>query len=828
VHIIVVLCIAAVLSAGVARAADAKARAERQKQLIRTIKGKAPQADKDKACRELQVIGTAACVDALASLLTDEKLSHMARWALEPMPYPQAAQALRAALGKTSGATKVGVITSLGFRRDKASTGELVKLLKDRDAAIAGAAAAALGRIGTLEAAGALDKFRAGAGKSLQAVAAEASLTAAEQLLAQGKGAQAAKICEDLQADKWPAHVRLGAFVGLLGAGGEPAVARAVAAIKGNDAAMRSAAIASVSKLKGDEVGMRLAAVLGKLPADPKALLIGALGDLGDTAVRPTIVKAAADDNPQVRMAAIRALGKIGDVSCVKVLSKVVVEGKTDAEKQAAVNSMHGLKGDKVNAAIVASVKAAPAAARVRLIEALITRKANEAVGDLAKEAKGPEAAVRLAALKALGWIGEPKDLPVLIALAVKPADETAGAAAERSIVQVSRKITDETARADAVLEALKNVGSLSATCSLLRVLGGIGNAKAFAVVNPALKAKNAEVQDAAVRALADWPDSRALDALLGVIKTTDNNKHSVFAMRGCVRILTLGDCTVERTLAGYGELIKASKGPEDKRLVLAGLGRVADPAALSVVRPFLFDKDVKAEAEFATVGIARAIIGPCPKVSKQVATSLSKSKNGAVRKQAGWILWALRGSPANPVSAGSWKSLFNGKDLTGWNKKGAGIFKVEDGCLLGTQTDGRGGDLFTEAKFDNFELRFTYRMVWPANSGIWFRHDGKKGYQFDILKYKRPVVFSGSLYCPGKMFITKNLKESLENRDGWNEGRISAMGDELTLWLNGSKVGQVKDSTLSKGSIGIQVHGGAFKGMKIIIKRMEIRSLSK
>lgn len=171
-----------------------------------------------------------------------------------------------------------------------------------------------------------------------------------------------------------------------------------------------------------------------------------------------------------------------------------------------------------------------------------------------------------------------------------------------------------------------------------------------------------------------------------------------------------------------------------------------------------------------------------------------------------------------------NWTPLFNGKDLDGWKQQGAGIFKVEDGCLLGTQTDGKGGDLFTTREFDNFECRFTYKMKWPGNSGVWFRDK----YQFDILKYKKPVAFSGSIYCPGKLFITTNLDEGLENRDGWNEARIFANGDHLAVWLNGKKVGDCRDSSLAKGRIGIQVHGGeGAKNMQILIKRIEVRPLA-
>lgn len=194
------------------------------------------------------------------------------------------------------------------------------------------------------------------------------------------------------------------------------------------------------------------------------------------------------------------------------------------------------------------------------------------------------------------------------------------------------------------------------------------------------------------------------------------------------------------------------------------------------------------------------------------------------MQKMLGAMILALAATAAWAAESKDWTPLFNGKDLSGWQQKGAGVYGVEDGCLVGTQTDGKGGDLFTTNEWDNFEIRFTYKVKWPANSGVWFRD----GYQFDILKYANPVAYSGTLYCPGKMFITKNDNESLENRDGWNEGRIFAAGDRLVLWLNGHKVGDCRDTTHTKGKVGIQVHGGEqMKGMKIFIKRLEIRPVA-
>jgi len=179
----------------------------------------------------------------------------------------------------------------------------------------------------------------------------------------------------------------------------------------------------------------------------------------------------------------------------------------------------------------------------------------------------------------------------------------------------------------------------------------------------------------------------------------------------------------------------------------------------------------------------------------------------------------------SSAFAAEEWTPLFNGKDLTGWKANDPSKYKVEDGCLVGFQEDGKGADMFTTEQFDNFELRFTYKVKWPANSGFWFRDR----YQFDILKYKRPKTFSGALYYPGckGTFAFVNLDESLENRDDWNEGQVYANGDHIIFWLNGTKIGEVHDKTFTKGRVGIQVHGGGgFKGMQIIVKKMELRPL--
>jgi HEAT repeat protein len=189
---------------------NAAARAALEQRLVRHLAAPASDAARTFVCRELAVIGSSASVPALAALLGDDHLSHMARYALERIPGPEADRALRDALARTRGNTRVGIIHSLGARRDARSVPLLARLLAD-DAASAAAAARALGEIGTPEAARALQASRGRSGGDVGTAVADAMLMSAERLLASGDRAHAVKLLEALTDSSQPPHVRLAA-----------------------------------------------------------------------------------------------------------------------------------------------------------------------------------------------------------------------------------------------------------------------------------------------------------------------------------------------------------------------------------------------------------------------------------------------------------------------------------------------------------------------------------------------------------------------------------------------------------------------------------------
>lgn len=198
---------------------DAGARAELEKRLADVLSTDVSYDAKQFVCRQLMIVGTAQTVPALAALLSDAKLSHMARYALERNPAPAAAEALRAALPKLEGALKIGVISSLGTRQDEASVPALAQLAGEGDEAVARSAAAALGAIRSPAAAKALAQASSAAG--VAGVVTDASLACAEALLAGGKNLDALAIYKRLAGGDPPKHVKLAATRGMLACAGK-------------------------------------------------------------------------------------------------------------------------------------------------------------------------------------------------------------------------------------------------------------------------------------------------------------------------------------------------------------------------------------------------------------------------------------------------------------------------------------------------------------------------------------------------------------------------------------------------------------------------------
>lgn len=609
-------------------------------ELINTLTGDADWAAKQAACRALRQVGTAASVPALAALLPDPELSGLARYALEPMPAPEAGAALRNALGSLEGPLKAGVAVSLGVRRDTEAAPLLAALLDDPDAVVSRAAAGALGGIASAEAVDALMGRKAGASGDALAVLGEALSRAGQEMVRDGKGGDAAKLYESLLGADWPMHVRLGAFRGLAAARPEEAPKRLTAALEQGEPLFRDLAAQLVAETPGDGATAQYAALLPKLPPEAQVALLRGLAGRKDAEAHPAVVRALEQGGLPVKLAALRALSVLGNASDVPRITALL--GGDSAELAASATAcLAAMPGDEIDAAMADAVPAAQPATRAALLEILSGRAAPQALTLAVAGLKHGEASVRLAALDVIAQHGGMDQVaPSLDALFAAPEGRERGAA-ERALGAVCVRHGADTLQP--VLARLSDPRP-EMRMALLRVAAQAALPVSLEAVLAALNDAEAEVAAEALRLLSAWT---TLDALphLRALSESDDPSRQVLGLRGFIR-LAQTEADLEKRAVLLDEAAGMVRRTDEMKLLLAAWGRTPILRAVDFLMPCLDAPEVAAEA-------AAAIIGLAPELAKvnrdsrvrareALAAVIEKSGSEAVKERAGKALEAV------------------------------------------------------------------------------------------------------------------------------------------------------------------------------------------
>jgi len=411
-------------------------------------------------------------------------------------------------------------------------------------------------------------------------------------------------------------------------------------ALKGGDESMQAMAIALVRDMPGPEVTKVLARELPNLSARGQMQLLSALADRGDRAALPAVIAAAKAKDESVRVAALKALGDLGDALSVGLLAGTAAATR-GAEQKAARESLYRLRGPKIDETVLAAIPSAEPNVKVELVLSTGQRNIAAGVEILLKTAQDKEPKVRRETLRVLKTIAEPKYLPALVELLIGVQSGVDRREAEKTVTAVAHKISDKNRQAEAVLAALPSVKEQTSRCSLLRVLGKIGDNSALGVLRAGLKDKSVVVQEACVCALAEWPTAEPVADLLKVVQTSENTIHRVLALRGFVRLIGFeSGRPAEETIGMYKQAMSLASNTSEKKMVLSGLAGMKLLAALQMAVAYLEDKSLQQEAEVAVVKIAEATGGSYPAESKAALQKIIQiSKNDFLRKQAQELL---------------------------------------------------------------------------------------------------------------------------------------------------------------------------------------------
>jgi len=604
------LAVAVTMALGQTRAVGADnpdSAAEKQRKLISVLQSNAAPQDKAIACKQLAIYGAKEAVPALAPLLADERLASWARIALEAIPDPAADDALRAAAGKLQGRLLIGVINSIGFRRDAKAVLMLADRLKQADVDVACAAAAALGRIGGEPAAKALEQSLTGAPGGLKGEVAEGCIRCAERFFAEGKAREAVKLYDTVRKANVPKHKMLEATRGAILARQSAGLPLLLEQLRSADKARFGLGLRTARELPGRQVTEALAAELERAGPDRQALLALALADRGDAAALPALGKLASTGSKSARLAALGALERLNDPTCVPVLLQAAAEDDAELAKTAKA-ALARLPGKQVDADLLARLPQATGKTRQVLIELAGLRQIQAALPTIVKSAEDPDAAIRGAALGTLGVIGQEGQAADLVRLIEKTESPKEREDMEKALLAISAR------RGASCLQyvlPLAQSGESARRIIALHVLSSIGGPAALAAVKSAVEDKDEGVQDEAVRTLStwanNWPDDVGVgEALLALAKSGKKKSHQALGLRGYLQYLRedkkLGG---DEKLAKVNEVLPLLASAEDKRPAIAVLNAVPAAGALEVLMTFAADPEVAEEAYSAIVNLA-------------------------------------------------------------------------------------------------------------------------------------------------------------------------------------------------------------------------------
>jgi hypothetical protein len=175
---------------------------------------------------------------------------------------------------------------------------------------------------------------------------------------------------------------------------------------------------------------------------------------------------------------------------------------------------------------------------------------------------------------------------------------------------------------------------------------------------------------------------------------------------------------------------------------------------------------------------------------------------------------------------------VFNGKDLSGWTVHGTEKWYTENGELVcESGPDKQYGYLSTDRDYKNFILTLQFKQEANGNSGVFFRSqipEGVKisGWQAEIAPLGQHTGGIYESYGRGWLIQPNPAHEQYLKMGEWNTYKIKVDGNEVTTWLNGHMMCNLKDEKIGQGEgfIALQIHEGG--GIKVRWKAIELEEL--
>ena len=533
-------------------------------------------------CQQLFRIGTPAEVPLVAPLLMDARLCDASRLFLERVESPDAAEALRNALTKIEGRTRIGIVNSLSIKQDPAAVELIIKMTSDADPEMVRAAWRALGNFGSAPVAEFLIGQLKKADKPnlpLEAAAIRCSILL-EKNGEKDLAAQIDALLADPQRSQATRQAGIKAAFNRADESGKKELMEQW--VQSEDKIVAKIFLPLISSL--DDTQLEAYASNAKTSDVVRNALVYELSVRNGEKMLPIMLKNAQSTDAAVAKMALEFLAQSDDARATDVL--ILALGK-EQFKSLAVQALSRKTANEIGAPLLKAFDAQPAS-RPAVVSILANIKYYNAIDPLVQYARDENPAVYEVAIEGLRGLCDPDqtDLSRLFQLYLDVPAGKQRDLVERAIAFVAQKNPDKAKQADILLaEADKNAEKANPKfqAKVLPLIGRLGGESVFARVDAAINSDNAELAAAGVRALCNWPTADHADKLWTLVTESKRAEFRNQALRAYIRVVTLpSDRPEAQTLDLLKKAFGAAQNDANRNLALS---RAASVRTLDTVK---------------------------------------------------------------------------------------------------------------------------------------------------------------------------------------------------------------------------------------------------
>jgi len=559
------------------------------------------------------------------------------------------------------------------------------------------------------------------------------------------------------------------------------------------------------------------------------------------------IVPSLKPTDEAIKIEAIKGLVYQEKPKALSLLLETLQQATTVDEKSAIEQSLLRICGKEDNPTLSASLSSLDDASKVVIVNVLAQREAKSQFAEMLSLLDKGNAQLDASVYAALVNIAGKDDLALLLNL----LNTAEGAENILNIQRAMIKVLDPST-ADQSNIILKGFDTSVKKERLLPVLVALESAEALSIVENIAEVGSEDEKAIALETLGKWRNNDAIPYLYGIASTSKDENLRASAFKNYLIQVNASSHPDDQKLLLIKKVLPHHRSLNDKKLVLKASSRVQTFLSLVFVSQFLEDPELVNMASGTAISIAL----PTPTfkgLSGDVVRDIvSRSMSNLTGEDSQYLKIDVKEFLDNMPKGKGYISIFNGKDLNGWqglvenpikrakmsaaslekkqataNTEMANDWTVEDANL---KFVGEGfKNICTVKKYGDFEMLVDWKIGKGGDSGVYLRGTPQVQIWDKALLEVGEEVGSGGLYN-NETHMDKPLLVADNPVNEWNTFRITMIGDKVTVYLNGQLV--VDETTLenywdrdlsifAKEAIELQAHGEDVEFRNVYVKEL-------